>query len=259
MQAVRAFSFDQLYDPDISGASISHGIEYAIVCTNQKQYNITNAEEGLNNGIMRSWVVADDLNYPQCAVWQNRNLVNQLEAGKELFPYYVQQNGGSSASEWKSTIGGPGTGVGTFYARSPYIDYVDHLYTDETNGILFTPSSEAEQRINFRQDRTLLVGPNPANPIYTFPYSNSPKTTFQGVYPADQELASLDLQFNAAFGWSGSGFPGRKLINPNSTQGVGAVRVFNETNPIPNSPATLEELNIDQSYPVTGTLRLKLN
>ena len=259
IQSVRAFSFDQLYDPNIGGATTTRGIEYAIVCTNQKQYNISNAEEGLNNGIMRSWVVADDLNYPACAVWQNRNLVNQLEAGKTLFPYYVQQNGGSSASEWKSTIGGPGTGVGIFYARSPYIDYVDHLYTDETSGILFTPSSEAEQRINFRQNRTLLVGPNPANPIYTFPYSNSPKTTFQGDYPAGQELASLDLQFNAAFGWSGSGFPGRKLINPNSTQGVGAVRVFNETNPIPGNPATLEGLNIDQSYPVTGTLRLKLN
>ena len=266
MQVVRAFSFDQLYDPDISGASISHGIEYAIVCTNQKQYNITRAEEGQNNGIVRSWVVADDLNYPACAVWQNRNLVNQLEdpTTNKLFPYYVQQNGGSSASEWKSTKGGPGTGVGTFYARSPYIDYVDHLYTDETNGILFTPSSETEQRINFRQDRTKLVGPDPLNPRYTYRYTNSPKTTFFGAYPAPQVLKELDLQFNAGFGWSGSTFPGRKLINPNSNNsgGVGAVRVFNETNPIQYPSVedpTMEELNINQSYPITGTLRLKLN
>ena len=168
--------------------------------------------------------MADDLNYPACAVWQNRNLVNQLEdpTTNKLFPYYVQQNGGSSASEWKSTKGGPGTGVGTFYARSPYIDYVDHLYTDETNGILFTPSS------------------------------------------APQVLKELDLQFNAGFGWSGSTFPGRKLINPNSNNsgGVGAVRVFNETNPIQYPSVedpTMEELNINQSYPITGTLRLKLN
>ena len=210
--------------------------------------------------------MADDLNYPACAVWQNRNLVNQLENPlvNKLFPYYVQQNGGSSASEWKSTKGGPGTGVGTFYARSPYIDYVDHLYTDETNGILFTPSSETEQRINFRQDRTKLVGPNPLNPIYTFRYTNSPKTTFSGAYPASQVLEELDLQFNAGFGWSGSAFPGRKLINPNSNNsgGVGAVRVFNETNPIQYpivEDTTMEELNINQSYPITGTLRIKLN
>jgi len=252
-QSVRAFHFDQLYDPTLPGADASLGIEYAIECVDQKQYFITNSEEGLNNGIVRSWVVADDLNYPACAVWQNRNLVNQLEAGKKLFPYYVQQNGGSSSTEWKSTIGGPGTGVGTFYARSPYIDYVDHLYTDETSGVLFTPSSEAEQRINFRQDRTLLVGPDPATPEYTYAYSNNPETTFGGTTVVGQILSNLDLQFNAGFGWSGSEYPGRKLINPGNDFGVGAIRVFNGA-----SPEALEELNIDQNYPRSGTLRIKL-
>ena len=253
-QSVRAFHFDQLYDPTLPGADASLGIEYAIVCLYQKQYFITNSEENENNGIVRSWVVADDLNYPTCAVWQNRNLVNQLEAGKKLFPYYVQQNGGSSSTEWKSTIGGPNTSVTTLYARSPYIDYVDHLYTDETSGVLFIPSSEVEQRINFRQDRTLLVGPDPATPRYTYAYSNNPETNFNNTTVPGQILSNLDLQFNAGFGWSGSEYPGRKLINPGNNFGVGAIRVFNGAN-----PEALEELNIDQNYPRSGTLRVKLN
>lgn len=256
IQSVRAFAFDQLYNPNLKGASPARGIEYAIVCEDQKQYSITTAEEGQNNGIVRSWVVADDLNYPECAVWQNRNLVNQLGAGKKLFPYYVQQNGGSDSNEWKSTTGGPGTGVGVFYARSPYIDYVDHLYTDETSGILFTPSSEAEQRINFRQNRNLLIGTNPASPVYTFAYSNNPKANFFGIIEGnpDEALTNLDLQLNAGFGWSGSDFPGRKLPNLASDEGVGALRVFNSAD-----PDALEELNLLSSYPTKGTLRMKLN
>ena len=254
VQSVRAFRFDQLYNPNLEGANPSRGIEYAIQSLNQQQYNISSAELS-NNGCLRSWVVADDLNYPACTVWMNRNLGEQLAnpGPDKLFPYYVQLNGGSSASEWKSTIGGPGTGVGTLYARSPYTDYVDHFYTNETDGILFTPSSENEKQINFRLDRTALIGQDPSNPVYTLAYSNSPITDYFGR-SASLGIESFNMQLNAGFGWAGSLFPGRKLANPNSTTGVGAIRVFN-----PADPDALLLYNLEPSYPDRGILRIKIN
>ena len=256
VQSVRAFRFDQLYNPNLSGANPDRGIEYAIQSLNQQQYNISNAEVS-NNGCLRSWVVADDLNYPACAVWMNRNLVTQLASPgpDKLFPYKVRVNdGGNDPTEYKDT-GTGNVGVSTLYARSPYTDYVDHFYTNETDGILFTPSSENEKQINFRIDRGALIGQDPANPIYTFGYSNSPNTGYFGnILPDSTALASFNMQLNAGFGWEGSAFPGRKLANPNSTTGVGAIRVFN--------PADMDALalyNLEPSYPDRGILRIKIN
>ena len=201
VQTVRAFNFDELFTPEFT-AEASYGIEYAISVQDQVQY------VGLENDIVRSWVIADDLNYPRCAPWQGVNAVTANGAAGDLFRY-TRSAGNSDAESYMAT-------TTEAWGRSPYGDYLNELYTGQTTYATFIPTI-GQEYFNLKIDRNL--------PTPLASWTNLPFTNIQGEGDdADDE----NLQFVVGF----SHVNGKKILNQNLSEGVGAKRVFSTTNAI---------------------------
>ena len=245
VQTMRAFNFDELYDATASGASSAAGIEYAITLYGQQQNRpFSNAQPpGQNLGIVRSYVIADDLNFPTCAVWRNQNLytANGSVPGK-LFKYDTSTVGTDSSLAWRY-INDDTASTHTYrYARSPYGDYATEFYTGATNNILFIPAQENETRMNVKLDRGNLTN--------IFQYNNLVETDLQGNTVAGQATIGQDLQFNVGLDSNktdGTTGTGRKIPSGYSNSGVGSVRVFQEES---------FQYNHLQNYRTKGTLRV---
>ncbi len=200
VQTIRVFDFNKLYAPSFAAASNTTGIEYAISCQNQYQIY------GASNNLVASWVIADDINYPRCAPWKGTNAVvaNGGNPGVTypLFKYKKSVGNNSSVDFAGATQ--------EIWARSPYGDYLNELYTGATNFTAFIPNA-GEEYINLRLDRTAITLDS---------WTNSPPTGFDGIPSAP--AADRKLQFVVGY----SSTNGKKLINQNITNGVGAKRVF---------------------------------
>ena len=140
VQTIRAFDYQ---DFDISGSIVAgaDGIEYAILADNIIQLNPNSKA----NGLVRFWVIADDLEYPTCVPWQSKNAVTENGGAGNLFEY-------RRSTETSSSTGFNAATVGSVYARSPYGDYVNEFYTGATN---FTPYIPSLPYINTRLLRTI--------------------------------------------------------------------------------------------------------
>ena len=202
VQTVRAFNFDELFTPEFTAES-NYGIEYAITVQDQTQHR------GLTNDIVRSWVIADDINYPRCAPWQGVNAVTANGGVGNLFRY--TRSVGNADSELYVN-----TGIET-WGRSPYGDYLNELYTGQTNYVAFIPSLPGDEYLNLKIDRNL------STPLAS--WTNLPYTNYAGQGDdADDE----NLQFVAGF----SSVNGKKILNTNISSGVAAKRTFQGTNAI---------------------------
>ena len=202
VQTVRAFNFDELFTPEFTAES-NYGIEYAITVQDQVQY------KGLTNDIVRSWVIADDINYPRCAPWQGVNAVTANGGAGQLFRY--TRSAGNADSELYVNAGIE------IWGRSPYGDYLNELYTGQTNYVAFIPSLPGEEYLNLKIDRNL------STPLASL--TNLPYTNYAGEGDdADDE----NLQFVAGF----SSVNGKKILNTNISSGVAAKRTFQGTNAI---------------------------
>jgi len=202
VQTVRAFNFDELFTPEFTAES-NYGIEYAITVQDQVQY------KGLTNDIVRSWVIADDINYPRCAPWQGVNAVTANGGAGQLFRY--TRSAGNADSELYVNAGIE------IWGRSPYGDYLNELYTGQTNYVAFIPSLPGEEYLNLKIDRNL------STPLAS--WTNLPYTNYAGEGDdADDE----NLQFVAGF----SSVNGKKILNTNISSGVAAKRTFQGTNAI---------------------------
>jgi hypothetical protein len=236
---MRAFDFNDLYDSTLAGASSAAGIEYAIVLTGQQQCSPNNNSgdaQNENGGICRSYVIADDLNFPTCAVWQNKNLytANGSVPGK-LFKYDTSTVGTNSDTAWRYINNDTVSTHKYRYARSPYGDYATELYTTLTDNVLFIPTEETNKYVNIKLDRGALSN--------IFQYNNLVDTDKYGNNIPGQTTIGQDLQFNVAF----SPVTGKKEPSLLSNAGVAGIRVFEEAS---------AEYNHLQNYRNKGTLRV---
>ena len=202
VQTVRAFNFDELFTPEFIGVGAPTGIEYAISVQDQVQI------QGLDNDIVRSWVIADDLNYPRCAPWQGINAVT-ANGGEGFLFRYTKSPGSNNSIGFATTSQ-------EIWGRSPYGDYLNELYTGETNYEAFIPNL-GEEYINLRIDRNLSTA--------LASWTNLPFTDFAGQ---GDDATNENLQFVVGF----SSINGKKILNSNTTSGVGAKRVFFNTEAI---------------------------
>jgi hypothetical protein len=140
VQTIRAFDYQ---DFDILGSIVAGtaGVEYAILADKIIQYTPNTKA----NGIVRFWVIADDLEYPTCAPWQGKNAVTQNGGAGNLFEYRRSTESDASIAYNAATIG-------SIYARSPYGDYVNEFYTGATN---FTPYIPSKPYINTKLLKTI--------------------------------------------------------------------------------------------------------
>ena len=212
VQTVRAFNFDELFTPEFTAES-NYGIEYAILCENQVQIR---PRTRVNN-IVRSWVIADDLNYPQCAPWQGVNAVTVNGGTGNLFEYKRSSGNSDSLAYASASI--------DTWARSPYGDYLNELYTDATSYIAFIPNA-GEEYINTRINRTIGGVPNALAS-----WTDLPLNDVDGQGPA---AVNENLQF--VTGFEGGNFGnGKKILNTVDNSGVGAKRVKSGESAIQNS------------------------
>jgi hypothetical protein len=231
VQTIRAFNFDELApSPTFTGSigSQFNGIEYAIQCLDQQQVSpsYTDANTG-NGGLVRSYLVADDLHMPTCAPWVLQNAVTANGGPGNLFKYKTSAPTGGPL-EYASNL------PDFKWARSPYGDYVNELYTTSTGGSIYSPSSESAQYINVLLD-TQAIGLSE--------YTNIPQRSSQPNYlvPLAQ---NKDLQFAVGFDIE----TGKKL-NSLYVDGVGAISMPSDyTSNYSSFPVAL-----------TGTLRVKQN
>jgi len=215
IQTVRAFDFtDFPIPPPSSGVPSPLGIEYCIVV--QGQVTTPNQNVDLNVGMIRSWITVDDLNFPSCVPWQGINAVVANGAGN-LFKYFRSAESSSSV-EFKDA------NTLEVWARSPYADYVERLYTNANGTALYEPPSAFVPYINLR----LNTGEIGVTEWTTF--TTSPDPPIQPIPDAE----ALPLQFSIKIGPGGS-----KAFSTNSVQGVSAIRVFS-----------------DQTYYTKGALRI---
>jgi len=213
LQAVRAFNFDSIYNPQFAVGAGPTGIEYAILCENQVQIR----PNQITNNIVRSWVIADDLNYPQCAPWQGVNAVTANGGAGSLFEYKRSPGNSNSLDYANTSI--------DVWSRSPYGDYNNELYTDATSYIAFIPNA-GEEYINTRINRTIGGVPNALAS-----WTDLPLNGYDGQGPAAVNEA---LQF--VTGFNGGNFGnGKKILNTSLNSGVGAKRVKSGESAIQNS------------------------
>ena len=213
LQAVRAFNFDSLYNPQFAVGAGPTGIEYAILCAAQVQLR----PRARANDIVRSWVIADDLNYPQCAPWQGVNAVTVNGGAGNLFEYKRSLGNSDSLAYASTSI--------DIWARSPYGDYVNELYTDATSYIAFIPNA-GEEYINTRINRAIGGVPNALAS-----WTNLPLNDAAGQGPA---AVNENLQFVTGFNGGNFG-TGKKILNTSINFGVGAKRVKSGESAIQNS------------------------
>ena len=231
MQTIRAFNFDELAPSPTFTGSIGNqfnGIEYAIQCLDQQQVSPSYTDANpANGGLVRSYLVADDLHMPTCAPWVLKNAVTANGGPGNLFKYKTSAPTGGPL-EYASNL------PDFKWARSPYGDYVNELYTTSTGGSIYRPSSESAQYINVLLD---------TQAISLSEYTNIPQRSSQPDYllPLAQ---NKDLQFAVGFDVE----TGKKL-NSLYVDGVGAISMPSDYT------------SAYSSFPVakTGTLRVKQN
>ena len=206
VQTVRAFNYNDFeLTPEFVGGQ--EGIEYAILVNRVVQYtpNITSPPPVKPNGLTRSWVVVDDLEYPTCIPWQSKNAVTENGGAGNLFEYQRSIDSSNSLG-WKST-----SPANAIFARSPYGDYVNEFYTGATNFTPYIPTS-GRPYINFLMKLNLTVS------------TLDQWTTFNEADPS-VSTTPIDLQWVAGFNTNS------KKIIPTDLTKVGAVQV--SSNPTP--------------------------
>ncbi|MAO24354.1 MAG: hypothetical protein CMJ25_26690 [Phycisphaerae bacterium] len=202
VQTIRSFNYQ---DFDISGSIVAgaDGIEYAIVADNiiQRPPN-TKA-----NGLVRFWVIADDLEYPTCVPWQGKNAVTENGGPGNLFEY-------RRSTESNDSVAYNVASVGSIYARSPYGDYVNEFYTGATN---FTPYIPSLPYINTRLLRTI------GTTLDSWTTLNDPPLP---AYPTSGGGPASDVNVQWVVGYDTVN--GKKLINT-GISGVSARQTTNNT------------------------------
>jgi hypothetical protein len=203
VQTVRSFNYNdfELTSELVGG---QEGIEYAILVNRVRQYT-PNIGLLKPNGLTRSWVVVDDLEYPTCVPWQGKNAVTENGGAGNLFEYQRSIDSSNSLG-WKST-----SPASPIFARSPYGDYVNEFYTGATNFTPYIPTSGSPY-INFLMKLNLTVS------------TLDQWTTFNEADPS-VSTTPIDLQWVAGFNTNS------KKIIPTDLTKVGAVQV--SSNPTP--------------------------
>ena len=205
VQTIRSFNYQ---DFDISGSIVAgaDGIEYAIVADNiiQRPPN-TKA-----NGLVRFWVIADDLEYPTCVPWQGKNAVTENGGPGNLFEY-------RRSTESNDSVAYNVASVGSIYARSPYGDYVNEFYTGATN---FTPYIPSLPYINTRLLRTIGTTLDSWTTLNDPPLPAYPPALPSGTNPA----SDVNVQWVVGY----DTVNGKKLINT-GISGVSARQTTNNT------------------------------
>ena len=202
VQTIRAFNYQ---DFDISGSIVAgaDGIEYAIVADNIIQLSPNTKA----NGLVRFWVIADDLEYPTCVPWQDKNAVTENGGPGNLFEY-------RRSTESNDSVAYNVASVGSIYARSPYGDYVNEFYTGATN---FTPYIPSLPYINTRLLRTI------GTTLSSWTTLNDPPLP---AYPMAGGGPATDVNVQWVVGYDTDN--GKKLINT-GISGVSARQTTNNT------------------------------
>ena len=230
VQTVRAFDYNDFPQGSASsGAPGNLGIEYAIFVHGQEQINGGYGPDGM----VRTWIQVDDLNYPSCVPWLGKNAVTENGTGN-LFKYF-RSSGASSTVDYVDIIAPFNTET---FARSPYGDYVDTFFNNSADYEAFIPANGSNS-INFKLDRTTInldswttwTKPPMAGPTPLPPNNEDPQ----------------DLQWVARY----SPINGKRMQNPGQDRGVNAIR-------------TLQNYYIDKGITdsnrrVKGTLRIRKN
>ena len=202
VQTVRAFNYNDIIGTfGIVGVT---GIEYAILVNRVRQYGSSPGSKA--NGLTRSWVVADDLEYPTCVPWQGKNCVVENGGAGNLFKYNrsVQSTGSTLFLN---------TTAGNIFARSPYGDYVNEFYTDATNFTPYIPASASLPYVNILMDRVLTVS------------TLAQWTTLSDGNPGTPSTP-IDLQWVVGYDQQGT-----KLVYSDIADGVSAVQVSSDPTP----------------------------
>jgi len=192
---IRCFNF-----ADFSGIT---GIEYAWTVEGLEG----RADETHPQDRSVAWLTVDDLNNPLCVPWQGTNAADNFPAGEpKAFPYYY-----SAYTNSKSFIS---TGQNVLYAKTPYVDYVSALFTDETFSTIKKPESSAQPFLNYN---LVLNSSDYIDSLLAWDYGD-PATpglagqdmNLQVVSRFDpnngNRLGNLDL-FQTTAGLVGNGFP----------------------------------------------------
>ena len=229
VQTVRSFDYQDFPQGSASsGAPANLGIEYAIFVHGQEQINGGYGPDGM----VRTWVQVDDLNYPTCVPWLGKNAVTQNGAGN-LFKYF--KSGTSSNSTAYQSLDAPFSTEA--WARSPYGDYVNTFFTDSTNYEPFIPSSAGSTYINLKLDR---------NSINLDSWSTWTQVPMDGNTPLPPfSETPQDLQWVAGY----SHVNGYRKQNPANVRGVNAIRTLPTYN-------ILQGIREDNRK-VNGTLRIR--
>ena len=219
VQTVRAFDFADF--PQVSiGFEANAAIEYCIVMQDQVTQPFYNQNATI--GMVRSWITADDVSYPECVPWQGTNavLANGGNPGVTypLFKYF-------RSTESENALDFRAADTLELWAKSPYGDYVEQFYTDSAGTTTYIPASQEAPYINARLDRDGL------GLAYWTSYTTSPDPEYDPIPNA----VLLNLQFSVGFNGAGS-----KIISSSTWQNVSAVRVFSS----------------DTSNQTKGTLRI---
>jgi hypothetical protein len=230
VQTVRAFDYNDFPQGSASsGAPGNLGIEYAIFVHGQEQINGGYGPDGM----VRTWIQVDDLNYPSCVPWLGNNAVTENGAGN-LFKYF-RSSGASSTVDYVDITAPFNTET---FARSPYGDYVDTFFNNSTDYEAFIPTSGSNS-INFKLDRTTINLDSWTT--WTKPPMNGPTPL-----PPDNENPQ-DLQWVARY----SPINGKRMQNPGQDQGVNAIRTLQNY--------SIDEGITDSNRRVKGTLRIRKN
>ena len=212
VQSVRAFNYNDIIGTfGIVGVT---GIEYAILVNRVRQYE-PGSGTSKANGITRSWVVADDLEYPTCVPWQGKNCVVENGGAGNLFKYNRSIQSASALLFLDTT-------AGSIYARSPYGDYVNEFYTDATNFTPYIPATGSLPYVNILMDRVLTVS------------TLAQWTTLSDGNPGTPS-SLINLQWVVGYDQQGT-----KLVYSDIADGVSAVQVSsNPTPPFSRDKGTL--------------------
>jgi hypothetical protein len=179
--------------------------------------------------MVRTWIQADDLNYPSCVPWLGKNAVTENGAGN-LFKYF--RSGGSNNSSGYVELATPN--LFDAWARSPYGDYVKTFFNNSSDYEAFKPNAY----INLRLDRNAIglaswtTWTRPVND----PGGGIPNPPINEQFQDLQWVAKYDLQ-------------GNKKMNPAQVEGVDSIRV------LPDYP--IDQGISDSGRKIKGTLRIR--
>jgi hypothetical protein len=226
IQTVRSFDYQDFPQGSASsGAPANLGIEYAIFVSSQEQIQGRYGPDGM----VRTWIQADDLNYPSCVPWLGKNAVTENGAGN-LFKYF--RSGGSNNSSGYVELATPN--LFDAWARSPYGDYVKTFFNNSSDYEAFKPNAY----INLRLDRNAIglaswtTWTRPVND----PGGGIPNPPINEQFQDLQWVAKYDLQ-------------GNKKMNPAQVEGVDSIRV------LPDYP--IDQGISDSGRKIKGTLRIR--